>query len=353
MLSERDSRIESLLALAALAILAVGCFVVLRPFLSAALWAVILCYATWPIYLWFYRQFRGRRTLTAVAMTALVALVVVLPFAVVGPRIAEEGTIVARSITRILQEGPPGPPEWVSTLPLIGPDLAVYWDSLAHDSTKFTEALQRYVVPQRDVLISIGAALGQGVLELCLSLFIAFFLYRDGDRMSEHVTTAVRRFVGERSKSLMEVAGDTTRGVVYGILGTALAQGALAGIGFYLVGLSAAVFLGLLTFVLSLIPMGPPLVWLPTAIWLLSDGRIGAGIFIFFWGMLVVSGIDNFLKPYFISREGKLPFLLVFLGVLGGLAAFGFIGIFLGPVVLSIGFSLTKEWSTPPRSEEH
>jgi predicted PurR-regulated permease PerM len=99
--------------------------------------------------------------------------------------------------------------------------------------------------------------------------------------------------------------------------------------------------------------MGPPLVWLPTAIWLFSDDQIGAGIFIFFWGMLVVSGIDNFLKPYFISREGKLPFLLVFLGVLGGLAAFGFIGIFLGPVVLSIGFSLAKEWSTPPRGEEH
>jgi len=348
---DQDSRIEWLLTLAALALLAVGCFLILEPFLSAVLWAIVLVYSTWPLYQRLDRHLRGLRTLTAIIMTTVVAVVLVLPFALVGPRLAEDGTVAAATVAEILREGPPTPPAWVNSLPVIGPDAAKYWDGLAHDSAKFAEAASQYVTPLRTWLLQIGVSFGQGVIELCLSLFIAFFLYRDGSGMGARVAAATRRFAGSRAKSLIETAGATTRGVVYGILGTALIQGALAGLGFYLAGLSAALFLGFLTFFLSLIPMGPPLVWVPASILLLSRGDTAAGIFVFLWGLIAVTGVESVLRPYFISREGKLPFLLVFLGVLGGIAAFGFIGLFLGPVFLSIGFSLAKEWSTHDNAE--
>jgi predicted PurR-regulated permease PerM len=342
---ESDSRIEGLLTIAALAVLVIGCFLILQPFLTACLWAIVLCYSTWPLYLRLDRQLRGLRTVTAIIMTTMVAIVLVLPFALVGPRLAEDGSIVVGQVAEILREGPPAPPAWIKDLPVVGPDAATYWDSLAHDSAKFAEAASQYVTPLRNWLLQEGVAFGQGVIELCLSIFIAFFIYRDGAAMGPRVAAATRRFAGARAKPLIETAGATTRGVVYGILGTALLQGALAGIGLYLAGVSAALFLGLLTFFLSLIPMGPPLVWLPASLLLLNRGDMGAGIFMFLWGLIVVTGVESVLRPYFISREGKLPFLLVFLGVLGGIATFGFIGLFLGPVFLSVGFSLVKEWS--------
>src|SRR5215470_3114104 len=198
---DQDSRIEWLLTLAALALLAVGCFLILEPFLSAVLWAIVLVYSTWPLYERLDRHLRGLRTLTAIIMTTLVAVVLVLPFALVGPRLAEDGTVAAATVAEILREGPPAPPAWVNSLPVIGPDAAKYWDGLAHDSAKFAEAASQYVTPLRTWLLQIGVSFGQGVIELCLSLFIAFFLYRDGSGMGARVAAATRRFAGSRAKS--------------------------------------------------------------------------------------------------------------------------------------------------------
>jgi predicted PurR-regulated permease PerM len=135
--------------------------------------------------------------------------------------------------------------------------------------------------------------------------------------------------------------------VVNGILGTALAQSVLALIGYWIAGVPGAMLLGLLTFFLSIIPMGPPLVWIPATIWLYFDGQTVWAIFMLVYGIVVISSIDNIVKPYLISRGGTLPLLLVFMGVLGGLVAFGFIGVFLGPVILAIGYTLLAEWMNP------
>ena len=165
------------------------------------------------------------------------------------------------------------------------------------------------------------------------------------------------RLIGSRARQFIAVAGGTIQGVVYGILGTALAQGVLAGIGFSIVRVPGALFLGLLTFFMSLIPMGPPFVWVPAVVWLVAQQRYGAAIFMGIWGMFVISGIDNIVKPYLISRGSNLPFILVFLGVIGGLAAFGFLGVFLGPVLLAVGYTLLLTWNRvetidgPPREE--
>jgi predicted PurR-regulated permease PerM len=279
-------------------------------------------------------------------MTVLVAAIFLLPFVLIGPELAQDIVSAAGAMNTLLEKGPPAPPEWTRDLPVVGSSLYDYWITAQTDTARFAADLRPYINQASAWLLETGKTLGQGLIEVVLSLIVAFFVYRDGKVLGQHLSTVTERFVGPRAKNLIDLAGDTTRGVIYGILGTALAQGALAALGFFVTGVPGALFLGLLTFFLSFIPMGPPLVWLPAGVWLISEERLWWGIALLVYGFGVISLIDNFLKPYFISREGKLPFLLVFLGVLGGLLAFGFIGIFLGPVLLAIGFSLAKEWST-------
>ena len=187
---------------------------------------------------------------------------------------------------------------------------------------------------------------------ITFSVFICFFFYRDGPAITARTQAVMERLAGHRAKQLIEVTAGTVSRVVNGILGTALAQSVLALIGFWISGVPGAMLLGLLTFFLSIIPMGPPLVWLPAALWLYSQGEIGWAIFLAGYGLVVVSSIDNVIKPYLISRGGSLPLLLVFMGVLGGLLAFGFIGVFLGPVILAVGYALLSEWMRPAAATE-
>jgi predicted PurR-regulated permease PerM len=163
--------------------------------------------------------------------------------------------------------------------------------------------------------------------------------------MVRHLRGAAQRIAGDRGMHLASVAATTVRGVVLGILGTALVQGVVAAIGFWIAGIQAAPLLGLLTFVASPVPVGPPLIWVPAGAWLIYDGHTGWGIFVLLWGTFAVSTIDNVIKPLIISRGVDLPFVFVLLGVLGGVIAFGFIGVFLGPVLLAVGYALLMEWA--------
>ena len=193
------------------------------------------------------------------------------------------------------------------------------------------DAARPYVDSAKKVLFAGGTTLLSGILQLALSIFIAFFFLRDGDAIVSRLHAAIDRIAGERGRRLALVAATTVRGVVLGILGTAIAQGVLMAVGLWLAGFKAAPLLGLVTFFLSPVPVGPPLVWIPAGLILLSQGETGWGIFLFVWGAVVVSSVDNFLKPMIISRGSALPFVLVLLGVLGGAVAFGFVGVFLGP----------------------
>ena len=188
-----------------------------------------------------------------------------------------------------------------------------------------------------------GWSVSGGLVQLALSIFIAFFFFRDGVRVAAQLSTAVVRIGGERGAHLLNLAGNTVRGVVYGILGTALVQAVIAGIGFMIAGVPGVGVLTLLTFFLSVVPMGPPLVWGPAAFWLFHQGQTGWGIFMIVWG-IGVSSIDNFVKPWLISRGSTMPFLLILFGVLGGAIAFGFIGVFLGPTLLAVGYRIIQEW---------
>lgn len=341
---DRQRLIESLFAAAALSFLAIGCFLVLRPFLSALMWAVILCYASWPGYRWLEPRLGGRRTLTAVLMTFAVGLVLVLPFLIVGLTLVENVSAWVQAIKDWVARGLPAPPDWVVELPVVGAEIAQRWQAL-NSETGLMDAVRTVLNPLREAAIAGGGVLGRGTVELGFSVFIAFFVFRRGDELALGLRQALTRLIGPRARQFIDVAGGTIQGVVYGILGTALAQGLMAGIGFSLVSIPGALFLGLLTFFMSLIPMGPPFVWVPTVIWLISVDRYGAAVFMGIWGMFVISGIDNIIKPYLISRGSQLPFVLVFLGVIGGVLAFGFLGVFLGPVLLAVGYTLLLAWN--------
>ena len=343
--SPRAVGVEQWIILAVLVVLVAGCYLVLRPFLSAALWAVILCCTTWPVFRHLQRLSHGRVTLAALVVTLVIALVVLAPFVIVGISLAENANQLLDQGKRFIDAGPPDPPAWVGQIPLVGEGANTYWASIAHDSAGLTADLKQYLLPLQAFAIASGAALAHGVLELALSIFIAFFFYRDGEAISQRLTASVGRIAGERGRRLIRVAVATMRGVVYGILGTAIAQGVLAGAGLWFAGVPAAPLLGLATFFLSPLPIGPPLVWAPAAFWLFHQGHTGWAIFMLVWGIAVVSSIDNFIKPLIISRGSNLPFILVLLGVFGGVIAFGFIGVFLGPTLLAIGFALIQDWS--------
>jgi predicted PurR-regulated permease PerM len=340
--------IERSVTLAVLAVIVIGCYFVIQPFLSALVWAFILCCATWPVFIRVRTLARGRVGVASLLMTLAIAAVLLAPFIVVGVSLADNARDLLDASRRFIAEGPPDPPAWVGGLPLIGTRVEAYWASFAHDSARLLAELKNYIDPIRTFALASGEALVHGVLLLALSIFIAFFVYRDGEAMTRRLLFTVVRIFGERGRHLANVAAATTRGVVYGILGTALMQGILAAAGFAIAGVPAAPLLGLATFFLSPVPIGPPLVWIPAAIWLFYHGSTGWAIFLVVWGIAVVSSVDNVIKPLIISRGSNLPFILVMIGVFGGVVAFGFIGVFLGPTLLAIGFALLSDWSKDP-----
>jgi len=337
-------RIEAIFALAALALVAAGCLLVLAPFLSAVLWAVVITFSTWGVFERVNRLVRGRNTIAAGVMTLLLAAIFIGPFVVVGLSLGENTEALSQAIQRLKERDAAEPPEWLAGLPLVGPTLAELWGQLAADSGKLLAYVRQYAAPVGKWLVEAGIAFGTGLLHLSLSVLTAYFLYRDGDYVAARFRAGMGRIGGSRAHHLIEVAGNTVKGVVHGIIGAALAQGLVAGFGYWLANVPGPFLLGLLTCFLALIPVGPALIWIPATFWLFHQGEIGWAIFMGVWGVLVISGIDNVVKPYLISRGGALPFILVLLGVLGGVLSFGVIGIFLGPTLLAVGYAILKEF---------
>lgn len=326
-------------------IVAIGCFVILRPFLPALLWATILSIATWPAFRRCERWLGGRTTLAAALMTLALAVGLLVPIGVLGTSLADNIVRLSGKMIAAFESGQPPPPTWLGGLPVVGSELVAAWHYFIDDTTRFAAAAREYIGPITQWLLGLGGKLGGGLLDLTLSVIAAFFFFRDGAYGAMRLRTMLTKVAGERGHRLLAVAETTINGVVYGMLGTALAQGALAAFGLWLSGVPGALFLGVLTSLLSFVPMGPPMVWLPSSVWLLYSGELEWGIFMGLWGFLVVSTVDNVIRPYFISLGSALPLLLVFLGVLGGIVAFGLLGVFIGPTLLAVGYTLVREWS--------
>lgn len=392
----------------ALLLLLVGCVAVLYPFSSALMWSMVLAFSLYPLQRRFTRWFRGSRTLAACLVTLTLTVVLVGPVVWISFSLAEDGKALTVATRKWFLAIPDVAPAWVSRMPVFGSELSGYWSEFAEGSKHWVEELDkasqdpppprakmvmegrsgvvtdevppplpdweptvimpvsqespklvfllgRSIAWARSGLIAVGLAVGHGVVQVLLSAFLALFMLRDAQVLSERLGVAVDRLTGGRGRHLMNVAGATVKGVVYGILGTALAQAVVAGVGFGIAGVPGAVLLGVVTFFFAVIPFGPPLIWIPAALWLFSQGLPGWGLFMLIWGTFVISMVDNFLRPYLISQGSKMPFVLVFCGVIGGAVTFGLVGVFLGPTLLAVAFRLIEEWSMVPETaaKEH
>ncbi len=349
---ENDRLLVQILLLALLG----ACLWVLAPFWSALFWAAVLAFASWPLMRILTRLLQGRTTSAAALLTAGWMLLVAVPLVLLGFNIADHLRDANVFIREVQVDGLPPAPTWLVELPLVGERLAALWTTLDNQGAALFASIRPYVGQVGNWLLARSARIGTGMLELALSLVLVFFFYRDGPRLAALAHRMLHRLIGERSGHYLELVAGTVQRVVNGVIGTAAAQALLAFIGFLIAGVPGALVLGLLTFMLSLIPMGPPLVWVPAVIWLVLQGDYGFAVFLGLWGTFVISGVDNVLKPYLISRGGNLPLVVVLLGVFGGILAFGFMGLFLGPTLLAVAYSLLNDWVAadhqPPRDQD-
>jgi predicted PurR-regulated permease PerM len=324
---------------------AVGCILVLYPFISALLWAGILVYTTWPVFELLRQRLSLHRISAALLMVTLTAVVLVLPIAVAAPGSADDVSQLRHAVMDGLRAGLPDSPQWVFDIPLVGPTIGSLWNGWAADISVMLGALRPYfgIVLENGLSLLLGIA--NGVLMFLLALFIGFFFYVYGEPIADRLRLILQRIAGVQADRLITVTGATVRGVVYGILGTAIVQGLLTAFGLWLSGVPRPVLLAGIAGVLSVLPIGAPIIWLPASLWLMGTGHLGWGIFLAVYGLGVISGSDSLIRPWFISRGAQLPFLLTVLGVLGGALTFGLLGIFLGPVLLGVGYTLVNEWA--------
>lgn len=330
--------------IALIALLVVGCASVLRPFMAAVLFAAIFCLFTWPVYHRLWLRFGRRDTLAAITMTLLLLIALILPMAYLAVNLADSAAKLFDELGSALQNLQPHAPDWMRSLPLIGDQISNSWERATASHEELMKLLSQYYEPMRAFSLKAVQLVAGGFLQLLLVVFVAFFFYRDGVFLADSLVAIVHRLGGELGEEMLNLSCNTVKGVMLGIFGTALAQSAVALVGFLVAGAPMPLLLALATFFLSVIPVGPPLVWGGASLWLYNHGHHGWAIFLALYGLLGISTVDNVIKPILISHSSHLPLLLIVLGVLGGAIVFGFIGIFLGPTLLAVGLTLIAHW---------
>lgn len=332
-----------------LLVLALGSAValVLAPFMVPMLWAGILAFATWPLYVRLLTITGGRAWLSAFAMTLGMASLVVLPMLWLLFLLRADLGVLADHLALEMDAGRLQPPDFVASLPLVGSELTAWLHALLAEPLRWKAELKALIGKLNTEAWSLLGGLGKNLVKMGLALFTLFFAYLHGLSLMAQARTILTSLLRERSTSYISAVADTTRAVVYGIVLTALVQGLVAGLGYWVAGLPAPATLAAVTTLVALIPFGTPLVWGTAALWLLFTGQTAAGIGLLVWGVLVVSWVDNIVRPMLLARVGNIPFILALFGVLGGLAAFGLVGLFLGPVILAVALAVWREWLEP------
>jgi predicted PurR-regulated permease PerM len=321
---------------------------VLQPFLVPMAWAGVVAYMTWGIYARVRRE-TGHPAITAALFALFVLLLFGLPAVWMMVAVAEQATRLADALQAWVAGGAKLP-AWIVGLPYIGSYLSDLYDGALLDIGTVEPALSQVGRFASGLLLTaIGSALGNTV-EFLFTVITLYVFYLDGERIVTQSRRILAHLFPDRPPEFLDTIGATVRAVVIGVVGTAIVQGAVAGIGFAIFGVPYWAALGAVTIIASFLPMGVVVVWAPACIWLFATGRSGAAIGLLIYSALVVSSIDNVVRPILIRRSGsvEVPFLIVLFGALGGISAFGLLGLLLGPVILSLSFALLKEISGQP-----
>ena len=327
-------------------LLIVGCIAVLTPFIGTLLLAMVVCITVWPAHNRLLKLCRQRRTLAALLSSLLLILLLLMPMLFLSGSLASSVEALIQHFRPMIANGlPSDAPAWLAGLPVVGNDIAAYWHKIAANRSELNKLLQMAFDPASKILLKAVAIFAQGMLQLVLVIFFTFFILRDADIYAATLNTAARKLAGELGAHMLRLAQGTVAGVMVGIVGTAAAQALVGMVGYLIAGLPAIMVLTLATFIFSMVPVvGSTLIWGGAAVWLYQQGQPGMAIFLVVWGIAAISSVDNFVKPILISRTASLPLLLIIVGVFGGVLVFGFIGLFLGPVLLALGQALLRDW---------
>lgn len=319
-------------------------YAVLREFFIVITWAVIIAYVMWPLYRRLRKMLQNRETLSATVMTGLItALVAMLMFGVVNLLQNEILNIYQTLVSSAwLTSG--ALPENLKRIPWLSEYLQIYLDQFNSAEAGVKAQIVEWAKNSLGELAKFLGSVGRHMLSLGFILVTLFFCFRDGKQVIAQLNQGVVRYLGPHQKTYLKAAGDTAQAVVYGIVLASIGQGLIAGIGYVFAGAKAPVLFGVLTALFALVPMGATLIWVPVSMSLLIAGDYWQGAGLMLWGIFAVSTVDNIIRPIVISGAGRIPFLVVMFGVFGGLQAFGFVGLFLGPIVLSVLLAVWQAW---------
>ena len=340
----RSDLTRTTLAVLFVAGLIAACFWILRPFLPAIIWATTLVVATWPVMLRVQHRLWNRRSLAVAIMTLALLLVFVVPFWLAITTIIDNFDRIVEWGTSVKSFKLPPAPEWLAGVPLFGERAAQFWESVAASGIELLVAkAEPYAGGAASWFVAALGGLGIVFVQFVLTVIIAAIMYVGGERAATAAQRFGHRLAGERGKQSVLLAGQAIRSVALGVVVTAVAQSVLGGIGIAIAGVPLAAVLTAVMFMLCIAQFGPLPVLVPVVIWLYWSGQSGWGTFLLVW-TVVVGSLDNILRPILIRKGAHLPFVLLLAGVIGGLIAFGLVGIFLGPVVLAVGYTLLQSW---------
>ena len=318
---------------------------IVKYFIVPVLWACIIAYMTWPIYKRILR-FCGekRTTLSASIMTLLLTLVVGLPFTFAIFLLQHEGRNLFFDLQRQLASGHVTVPDVIRELPIIGKEVSRVVNDINADPKAFFSNISVWIQGHLNYGRFVLSEISRNMVKFGFAIMSLFFFYRDGQTIVHQVSKALGKVIGPRIQHYMDTISETTRAVVYGVGLTAVAQAFLAGISYYVAGVPNPMLLTIMTFLMALIPFGPPVAYGAVSLWLFSQGHTIEAIGVMAWGVCIVSTADNVIRPLVISGATQIPFLLIMFGVLGGLASFGLVGLFIGPVILAVLLAIWREW---------
>jgi predicted PurR-regulated permease PerM len=316
---------------------------VLQPFIVPLIWGGILGYVCWPLNQRLVALTRGRSGVAALGTTLVVTLVLVVPLVWLVVVLRVEAVHAYDRVQTFLASKPTIPPT-LAEVPWLGAWLQEALQNLSADPGALNKQLL-VLSEQSPIEVSrVVGTVGRNATKLFFAMLSMFFLLRDGPRLFSEARAVLEGVLGPRVHDYLEAVGSTTKAVVYALILGAIAQGFVAGLGYWIFGVQAPVLLGAVTALIALIPFGAPIVWGSMSIWLLLTGNMWSGAGLLFWGVFLVSWVDNIVRPLVISNATQMPFLLVVFGVLGGVLAFGLVGLFIGPVLLAVSLALWREW---------
>ena len=332
------------LAIMFIAGLMAGSFAIIQHFLAATVWSTTLVIASWPVMLRVQSVLGGRRGPAVAVMTLVLVMIVLIPLWLAITTIVGQSDRIAALIDALPDFHLPALPDWVADLPMVGPTIVERWTALANLGVgEVAKQLTPYAGTVTQWFVGAVGGLGGLFVQLVLTIAISAVLYSSGEAAAAICRRFGLRLAGAKGEDVVILAGQAIRGVALGVVITAVAQSVVGGIGLAVSGVPQAPILTAVMMMLCVAQLGPTLVLLPATIWLFSEGSIVSGVVLAAISTVAVT-MDNFLRPFLIRRGADLPLLLILVGVIGGILSLGLVGLFIGPVILGVTYTLLRAW---------